>query len=309
MSKHFHNHTPTEVNHASNELTLNIIGCGKVGKTLGALFVKTNHVKIRGIVNSTMNSANEAALFITQGSAYAAIDLLPPADIYLIATPDDMLVEIVNKWTISPSINHAAIIVHCSGAHSSQLLAPIKQLGYSTASIHPLKSFADPEQTMANFAGTLCTIEGDAIALSVITPLLEKMKAQIFSITSEQKILCHTASVLANNYLTTLHYHAMQCYQHAGFDEEIAKKATTSLMQNALANLDHLPHHLALTGPIQRADLNTIKKHQAALQALNMTENKLLAELYNVLGLNTLIFAHLSKEKKQKITELLISSK
>jgi predicted short-subunit dehydrogenase-like oxidoreductase (DUF2520 family) len=100
-------------------LTINIIGCGKLGKTIGKLIIEHNAGKALGIVNSSLKSGKIASEYIGQGVAFENIHELPSADLYLITTKDDLIEEIANKLSVTNALNPGAIILHCSGSLSS----------------------------------------------------------------------------------------------------------------------------------------------------------------------------------------------
>jgi len=279
---------------------MNFIGCGRLGKALAALFHKNNAAIIGGVVNSSYNSALAATQFIGAGIAYEHINDLPPADIYFITTSDDAIQPICAELVKENTLNPDTIIVHCSGSLTSDILSQAKQRNCSIASIHPIKSFAHPEESIKTFPGTYCAMEGDSIALPRLKTLFEKIDAHVFTINKEKKSLYHAAGVLANNYLVTLHYQAVQAYTLAGIDDETANTLVTMLMTDAMNNLKQLTHPAALTGPLQRGDSQTISQHLQALK--NHSE---IRDIYAALGRTTLTLTEHAENKKQELAALL----
>jgi predicted short-subunit dehydrogenase-like oxidoreductase (DUF2520 family) len=279
--------------------TINFIGCGRVGKVIATLLSKHQLAHIGGIVTSSLATSLASVEFIGEGSAYTAIKELPPADIYFITTPDDIIESISNQLVNENILKREAIVVHCSGSLSSAVLVKAKSVACYIASLHPLKSFADPGMSVNNFAGTYCAIEGDVEATSLLTALFEKIGALVFDVKKENKGLYHAAGVIANNYLVTLHYHAVLCYQAAGVNENVAKKIVSMLMNDALKNVDELNYETALTGPIQRGDIHTIMNHLAALN-----NKPLIRDIYNQLGVGTLPLTTHTPEKKHALESI-----
>ncbi|TAK74793.1 MAG: DUF2520 domain-containing protein [Gammaproteobacteria bacterium] len=277
-------------------ISVNFIGCGRLGKTLAKLF-KINQISvIKGVITTSLARANEAVQQIGEGSACQTIRELPPADIYFITTPDDLIQGMCEELVSARLIKAGAIVVHCSGLLSSDVLKSAKKAGYSIASLHPIKSFAQLDENIASFAGTYCGVEGDLEAVSVLTHLFKSIGGNVFHISKENKSLYHAACVIANNYLVTLHYQASQCLHAASVDEQIAKEIVSMLMMNSLTHLQKLNHQAALTGPLQRGDVNTIKIH---LESLSKTP--LIHDIYSQLGIATLA---LTKHSEEKIEEL-----
>lgn len=284
--------------------SVNIIGCGRLGLSLATLFVQTGKAKIKGIVNSNLASARAAVKQLGQGRAYADPSVLPSADITFITTQDDTIGSIAESLAKTHKFKKKAVVVHCSGSLTSEILAPLNALAIPTASLHPIKSFAKPDGSSLSFEGTYCSIEGEATAIAVVKPLIESLGGIVFEIEKSQKARYHAASVIANNYLVTLHYHASLAYQQSGLPEELTKKLVTRLMQDGLTHLEKLSHANALTGPLQRNDETTIEKHLQTLS--DQPDLEMTKALYSALLLSTLpITTHDETIKKAWIKRIL----
>lgn len=264
-------------------LIINIIGAGRVGKTLGSLFVRFAGAQIGGICNKTLGSAQQAAGFIRSGIPCAELHELPEADLTLLTTSDNMIAGVVERMCLDGMLSAGGSIVHCSGSLTSDILSPLRALGYSVAGVHPLRSFADPDLSIDGFNGTYCAIEGDHKALELIKPGLQLIGAITHEINPQAKAAYHAAGVFASNYLVTLAQHAWVCLLDAGVDKKIALQMILNLMQGTVDQMcqQSEPAH-ALTGPIQRGDTVTVQSH---LNALRQVQQK---KLYSVLGQATL---------------------
>jgi predicted short-subunit dehydrogenase-like oxidoreductase (DUF2520 family) len=280
-------------------LSINILGCGKLGQTLGKLFELTHTATLKAIVNQSLSSSKEAATFLNPEMALLSLDELPSADIYLITSTDNTIQQICEQLTKKKTLNKNAIVIHCCGSLSSDILLSAKKIGCLIASVHPVKSFAHPKTVMTNFKGTICTFEGDEAALPIITQLFNGIGGSILKIKKENKKLYHAALTMANNYLVTLHYHAMQNLMIAGLEELTAKKLATQMMYDAYQHLETLDHKHALTGPIQRGDIKVVEGH---LEALN--HDSLAQRIYSSLGAGTLPLTMYSEEKKEEFITL-----
>jgi len=74
--------------------TLNIIGCGNVGKTLGRLWTQAGTLVVQDVLNRSLASGMEAVAFMQAGKAVAGYDDLRAADVTLIGTPDQLIAQI-----------------------------------------------------------------------------------------------------------------------------------------------------------------------------------------------------------------------
>ncbi|MBL8471845.1 MAG: DUF2520 domain-containing protein [Rhodocyclaceae bacterium] len=247
--------------------TLNLIGPGRLGQTLARLWVNAGLADLRQIVGRSDTSVSTASAFIGAGSG-ARMATLQPADLTLVAVPDDQLEAIAAELAQCPRLAPGAVVFHCSGSRPSELLAASRQRGAAIASVHPLKSFARPELAVQNFAGTWCGCEGDAAALAVLRPLFTAVGGICFDLDGSRKTLYHAGAVLACNHLAALMEAALRAMEAAGVAREQAWPALRPLIAGSLDNIDRLGTAGALTGPIARGDAATVTRHIQALSAL-----------------------------------------
>lgn len=265
--------------------TLNLIGAGRAGKTLARLWHQQGLLQVQAVICRSLPHAVDAVQFIGDGQPGDSLDGLPAADIWLIATPDDRIGDIACQLATGRVAGKAAL--HLSGSLNSDSLAPLRRHGLALASIHPIRSFADPALACAAFAGTPCGTEGDEAALALLQPLFAGIGARLLPIDASRKTLYHAGSVIACNYLLALVEAGLQCLETAGLGREAARQALQPLLQGTLDNLARLGPQQALTGPIVRGDCGTVAAH---LQALQQDRPDLLP-LYRVLGEQTLQLA------------------
>ena len=249
--------------------SISIIGCGKVGKTLGRLWALNGTLRIQDILNRSVDSATRASTFIGAGRAIAAYAELEQADIYLIAASDDQIEHCCKELAQSGKLSANSIVFHCSGALPSSVLQTARQQGAAIASIHPIRSFASPEKVVQDFAGTFCGVEGDARTLGVLQPTFTAIGAQLVPIKAQAKVLYHAAAVFSSNYLVTLLDVAQQAYIASGIAPDVALKLMEPLMRETADNVFRLGTEAALTGPIARGDMATAERQLHAVEEWN----------------------------------------
>lgn len=243
--------------------SLNIVGAGRVGQTLGRLWVSSGVFQIQGVLARSMASAQQARDFIGAGQPVAELGTLPPADVWMLSVPDSQITPVAQALA---ALNRPpALVCHCSGALGSTELAPLGQLGWQLASAHPLLSFAQPERALAQFAGTPCALEGDTIALAVLEDAFSRIGGRCFALSAQNKLLYHAGAVLATNFLPVLQDLAEQLWQHSGMPEDLAQQMRSTLLQNAVNNIVALGPQAALTGPAARGDTALVARQQQAL--------------------------------------------
>jgi len=254
--------------------TLNIVGAGHVGRTLGRLFAARGVFDVQDVLTRSLESAGTAAAFIGAGRAVAQVAHLRPAAVWMLAVGDDQIGPICAALAAAGVLD-GAIVFHCSGAKASSELQAATQAGARVASVHPVRSFADPEGVAAAFAGTWCGIEGDADALARLAPAFEAIGAQLVTIDAAAKTVYHAASVFASNYLVTVLDAALRAYVAAGVPVEVARELARPLASETLANVFRLGPAPALSGPVARGDVATVARQQAAVSSWDAPTGRL----------------------------------
>jgi predicted short-subunit dehydrogenase-like oxidoreductase (DUF2520 family) len=247
-------------------LTVNLIGPGRAGRTLAALLARGGACVLQDVLSAEHATAQSAVAFIGSGHAVRKLPEMRPAGLWLLTPPDAAIAPVAAALAASGRVRTGDIVVHCSGSQPSSLLAPLAVAGARIASLHPLKSFADPETALQSFAGTWCTAEGDAAAIAVLKPLFEGLGAQIATIDASGKTLYHAASVLVCNNLTALMEAGLRVYEKAGLDRAIAQRMMEPLVRETLDNVFALGTVRALTGPVARGDAAVLQRQLVALE-------------------------------------------
>ncbi|MDK2124771.1 Rossmann-like and DUF2520 domain-containing protein [Parachitinimonas caeni] len=257
--------------------TLNLIGAGQLGRSVAKLFIGQKLVFLQSVATRSLETAQAACDWLEAGRA-CTLPELPAADFTLLAVSDDQLASVCIQ--IAPQLRAGSVVFHCSGSQSSEVLLPAQQRGAVVASVHPLRSFADPAAAVAGFAGTFCACEGDAKAMALLGPMFDRIGARRFAIDPSAKVLYHAGAVFACNYLVALMDAGLACFEAAGVERSTAFQALKPLIDGTLANVGRVGTVAALSGPIARGDVATVDRQQAALAAKLPT----LVMPYQVLG-------------------------
>ncbi len=226
-------------------------------------------------------------------------------EIVLLALPDDRLAEAAALLRHRGYLAPGAVLVHFSGLHRATILLGEEEPERPALSLHPLQSFADPAIGVRALQGSPFAVEGTEAALPLGERLVTDMGGVPFRINGEQKVLYHAAACLAANYLVALVAAAGDLLTASGFEREKSYRLLTPLLRTTVNNLAALGPEGALTGPIARGDVNTVKNHLQALAA----QPPELAEIYRVLGRKTVEVAerqgNLPEERAKELLEVL----
>jgi predicted short-subunit dehydrogenase-like oxidoreductase (DUF2520 family) len=256
-----------------------IIGMGMVGTAIGYLLKNAGH-NICAISSRTSVSLKRAFPY-TGGSLFRKPEeAVRQADCILISTPDDAIYEVC-KRIARPEWIKGKFVFHLSGAGELDLLAPASIAGAHIACIHPLQSFSSIDNAIHNIPGSVFGITANKKIKKMAVNIVHDLQGIPFFISDNQKPLYHIAACFASNYLVSLLNIVEAIYQKIGMDKPNAQKAYLPLVYGTLKNIQVSGVIPALTGPIARGDIGTIKKH---LTALDKTIPQY-SSLYTSLGL------------------------
>jgi predicted short-subunit dehydrogenase-like oxidoreductase (DUF2520 family) len=259
---------------------LNIIGCGRVGRTLARLWHSQGVFEPGDVFDHILDKSRAAVEFIGGGRACGDIRGMRGADLWMLTPPDDRIAGCCRELSAEPVLTAGNIVFHCSGALASSELSAAVARGAHAASVHPLKTFADAATAVQTFAGTSCAAEGDKAALVVLKPAFERIGARVFEIEPAAKTLYHAAGVIVCNYLTALLECGARTYEKAGIPRNDAMRMMEPLVRETLDNVFALGPARALTGPIARGDVDVVRRQVEALE----TADPRIAAVYRELG-------------------------
>jgi predicted short-subunit dehydrogenase-like oxidoreductase (DUF2520 family) len=178
-------------------------------------------------------------------------------------------------------------VIHCSGAHSLDILESASKDGAQVGAFHPLQTFASVAHAIKNIPGSTFALETEGGLLETLKRMTQDLDGSWVQLKAGDKVLYHAAAVFACNYLVTLMKMATDLWQAFGVSTPEATKALLPLLRGTLNNLENIGLPNCLTGPIARGDMGTIKRH---LEALEKSAPSLLPA-YRELGTQTIPIA------------------
>lgn len=236
-----------------------------MGSAIGFL-LKNRGYDIVGVSSRRVDSARQAAEFINCPYYEDAKKAIANTDIIFITTPDKKIKMVADELTESSNLRKGVLFVHTSGALSSKIMSSTKKKGALNISIHPLQTFPSRESACEHIPGSYFAMEGDEEALPVGRRIVEDLGGIPIFIESESKALYHAAACIACNYLVVLENAALDLMRKAGIEKEKGIKALFPIIRATLENLCQMEPSQALTGPIARGDVVTVKKHLEFIQ-------------------------------------------
>lgn len=243
-------------------MDIGIIGAGRVGCSMGKYAVQ-RWLPVAGYYSRTKQSAAEAAAFTRTECFEDLTDIILASDTLWIATPDDSIREVwdcIARYDIQDYV-----ICHFSGSLSSDVFSGIEKKKAHPCSIHPLYAFNDKNTSYQKLNEAYFTIEGDDYAVDQMTAALKKMGNPFTRIRPQKKALYHSAASLVSNHVLGIINTGLQLMEECGFTKEEAYAALTPLVRNNVQAGCEQGCVEALTGPIERNDVQTVDRHLAAL--------------------------------------------
>lgn len=281
---------------SQGKMRISIVGAGRMGTALGAALRHEGYV-IQAVITRKASHARRSAKVIggpiplTVGQLMGAPRTAPArvseSDLVLISTPDDALESVAtNLRTVfrAPSGKGKAfkrIALHTSGAVSSHVLAPLRSAGFAVGSMHPLVSVAQGPTSASLFQGVHFCVEGDSRAVMAARELIRNLRGHAFTIDPALKPLYHAAAAMASGQFLALIDVAMEMLAECGLSRKRAQRILLPLLRSSVENLETKTLAEALTGPLSRRDVATVRKHLAIMKAKKLSEA---ARLYSELG-------------------------
>ncbi len=260
-----------------------IVGTGPVGRALALAYV-AGGAEVSVLVSRRQERAAEIAR--RTGAALGSADLGAAlrADVVLFAVPDRALPEASARLD-ALATRSAALFLHTSGALPGDVLAAG---GRRTGSLHPLQAFPDIDddaRLAARVAGAHWFHEGDGS--DACAAMVRVWRGTLHRLTPGGKALYHAGAAMLSNHTVALFDSALAAFEKAGVARTVAHAPLAALLAGTAENLAAAGVPAALTGPIARGDVATIRRHLDALAAAAPQ----LVESYVAMARRTLVVA------------------
>jgi predicted short-subunit dehydrogenase-like oxidoreductase (DUF2520 family) len=257
-----------------------IIGAGRLGTSLGLALARRGW-EPAVIADRDPAAAREGRRAIGRGTASADIvRAARKAPVLFITVPDDAVEAVARKLARTAGDWSGRTIFHTSGLLASSSLGPLRALGARVASLHPVQSFPAKAGGARLFPGIFWGIEGDPEAVRLGKEIVRSLGGRPFVVREEAKPLYHAACSLAANAFVALEAAAAALLAEAGASPRTAGAVLLPLVQGTLQGVKKFGLEKALTGPVVRGDVGTVRRHLEALASRPLHD-----EMYRVLGL------------------------
>ncbi len=256
-----HVHAPTA---EDGRPRIAFVGAGRVGTALGVAFSRAGW-DVTAVASRDEQRRQRFRDLVPGARGFAdGQSVLDEAELIFLTVPDDAIAAAAADL----HLYSGQALVHTSGALPGSVLAPAMAAGTSVGSFHPLVSFIDTEQALADLKGATVALDGDESLLPLLAELAEQIGARPVLLPEGGKSAYHAAAMLAAGGLIGLLDGIAAVAKLAGLDERTAIAVYAPLARQALANAERLGIDGALSGPFVRGDVGTVRSHLAVLSEL-----------------------------------------
>jgi predicted short-subunit dehydrogenase-like oxidoreductase (DUF2520 family) len=242
-------------------LRVGVIGAGRVGAVLAAALRARGH-EIASVAGESDASKRRAAALLPGVPVEKPTAVARSCDVLLLTVPDDMLSNVVTQLAASGALRPGQYVVHTSGSHGLAVLEPATRVGARPVALHPAMTFTGTARDLDRLADCVFGVTAGAAERAWAAELDAELHGSVMWVPEELRGLYHAGLAHGANHLVTLVTQAMELLGNAGADDPAAilRPLLQAALDNALAEGDS-----ALTGPIVRGDVNTVRAHLAEI--------------------------------------------
>ncbi|MBV9830759.1 MAG: DUF2520 domain-containing protein [Marmoricola sp.] len=236
---------------------IGVVGAGRVGAVVSAALRAAGHEVVAAAGDSAASRARIDALLpgvpnLKPTAVARACDLL------LLTVPDDMLENVVTQLVGAGAIRPGQVVCHTSGRHGLAVLRTAAAAGARPVAMHPAMTFTGTARDLERLHGCVFGITAGSGEREYVEGLVADLGGVPMWVPEEKRTLYHAGLAHGANHLVTLVSQAMELLAASGADDPAAtlRPLLSAALDNALDQGD-----AALTGPIVRGDVNTVRAH------------------------------------------------
>ncbi|WP_148573969.1 Rossmann-like and DUF2520 domain-containing protein [Nocardioides caldifontis] len=237
---------------------IGVVGAGRVGAVLSAGLRAAGHEVVAAAGESDASRTRAATLL-------PGVPLLKPtavsrrAELLLLTVPDDMLSNVVTQLAAAGAIRPGQLVAHTSGRHGLAVLAPAAARGAHVMALHPAMTFTGTALDLPRLAGCAFGVTAESpVSVATVERLVADLRGRLVWVPEDKRTVYHAGLAHGANHLVTLVSQAMELVRESGASDPAAtlRPLLTAALDNALTMGD-----AALTGPIVRGDVETVRAH------------------------------------------------
>lgn len=242
---------------------IGVVGAGRVGAVIAAGFRAAGH-EVVAVSGESEATRERIASLLPGVPVCKPTDVARAADLLFLTVPDDMLENVVVSMVGAGVIREGQYVVHTSGRHGLAVLKAATEVGAHPIAMHPAMTFTGTTLDLPRLKGCVFGVTAEGVSRVEVQSLVDDLGGIAMFVAEDKRTLYHAALAHGANHLVTLVSQAMELLAAAGSDDPAGtlRPLLAAALDNALGQGD-----AALTGPIVRGDVNTVRAHLADIEA------------------------------------------
>jgi predicted short-subunit dehydrogenase-like oxidoreductase (DUF2520 family) len=240
-----------------------VVGAGRVGAVVGAVLRAAGH-EVTGAAGESAATRTRIETLLPGVHHDKPTAVARSCDLLLLTVPDDMLANVVTMLAASGAIRRGQYVVHTSGKHGISVLEPAARVGARVLAMHPAMTFTGTDVDLARLRGCVFGVTAEAGTRALAESLVADLGGTVTWVEEDRRTLYHAGLAHGANHLVTLVAQAMDLLRASGATDPAAtlRPLLGAALDNALTYGD-----AALTGPIVRGDVETVRAHVTDIAA------------------------------------------
>lgn len=238
-------------------LSVGVIGAGRVGAVLAAALREQGH-EITAVVGDSAASRTRIETLLPGVEVDKPTAVARSCELLLLTVPDDMLPNVVTMLAASGALHAGQYVVHTSGKHGLAVLQPAADVGAHVLAMHPAQTFTGTDLDLARLAGCSYGVTSTPQTQELAERLVAELGGKLVAVPETHRALYHAGLAHGANHLVTLVNQAMDLLRASGAEDPAGtlRPLLHAALDNALTY-----GGAALTGPIVRGDVETVRAH------------------------------------------------
>lgn len=247
-------------------LSVGIVGAGRVGSVVGATLRSAGH-EIAAVSARSDASLLRAATTLPGVPVLAPTEVAGRADLLVLAVPDDALVALSEELAGSGAVRPGTIVAHTSGRHGLAALEALTRAGARPIALHPAMTFTGATDDLDR--ACVWGLTADDAERETAEALVKDLGGSVLWVDEDDRVRYHAALAHGANHLVTLVAQSLELLRGVATvpadadatPADVLRPLLEAALANALAMGD-----AALSGPVARGDVTTVRAHVDALE-------------------------------------------
>lgn len=265
----------------STRLGVGIVGCGRVGAVMGAALRAAGHA-IVGTTASSEASRDRAEAMLPDVPILDVETLVSRSELVLFTVSDDALPGLISGLAELGRFTGGQIVAHCAGMYGTDVLAPAQAAGAIPIAFHPSLSFTGTSMDLPRLREATIAVTAPKPVLPIGQALVVEIGAEPIVVAEADRPLYHSAIAHAANHTVAVLAESLELLDSLGVEDPA--RVLGSLVRASVSNTLQTGSK-ALTGPVSRGDVETVRAHIEALGEYSLTASSTeTLDAYSALG-------------------------